>query len=148
MNYFNSSRVLYKSKEQIPVFSIFQHEVPKDIVYCRIFCKVRLQNKYMHRVRFTISGYNITYTVPFYTPTSYITTVKLHWNIFLSTPDTRYHKVDVKSFYPNNTMNKKEYYNISITLTPQDIINKYELLNKKINVYFYIRVVMVIYSLV
>ena len=45
-------------------------------------------------------------------------------------------------------MNKKEHYNIEINLIPKDIISKYDLLVKQINVYVYVRVEKGMYGLV
>ena len=45
-------------------------------------------------------------------------------------------------------MNNKEYYKIFINLIPLEIIDKYNLLENKIDGYLYVRVVKVIYCLV
>ena len=87
----------------------------------------------------TVGGNKITYDGPFSTPIVDLTTAKLHCNSFISTPDSKYHIVDVKNLYLKNLMKNNEYYKIAINLTPQVIIYKYDLNNKKIDSYIYYR---------
>ena len=47
--------------------------------------------------------------------------------------------VNVKNFYLNNAMTKHEYYKIAIRLIPQDVIDEYNLMYKKINGFLYVR---------
>ena len=64
----------------------------------------------------------------------------MHWNIVISTPGSKYLVVDVKNFYLKNIMAKHEYYNISISLIPQEFIDEYNLMEKKINGFIYVKV--------
>ena len=75
-------------------------------------------------MRLTVGGEKITFDGPVSTPTSDLTTSKLHWNSAVSTPGANYLMVDVKNVYLNNEMTKHEYYKISLSLTPQDFIGK------------------------
>ena len=93
-------------------------------------------------------GIKLIYNVPVSTPKEDLTTFKIHWNSFLSTPDRKYLIVDVKKFYLNNLMNKSEYYKIEIKLIPQEIIDKYELNTKQIYGYIYVRAKTIMYGLV
>ena len=87
-----------------------------------------------------MGGYIITFYVPVSIPTSDIKTSKLHWTSVISTPDSTYLVVDVKNFYLNNIMVKHEYYNISISLIPQEVIDEYNLMENQSNVFLYVKV--------
>ena len=106
-------------------FFIYRHEVPQDakVLYFGIVCNIRPQKKETHRVRLAVGGDRLTFYGPGSTPTSNITTSKLHWKSVISTPGSRYLVVDVKNFYLNNIMVKHEYYKISISLIPQEVID-------------------------
>ena len=66
-----------------------------------------------------MGGEKLYYDVPVSTPTVDLTTAKLHWNSFLSTPDGKYLIVDVKNFYLKNIMKKSRYYKILLKIIPQ-----------------------------
>ena len=70
-----------------------------------------------------MGGYKLTFDGPVSTPTSDFTTSKLHWNSVISNPGSKYLVVDFKNFYLNNIMAKHEYYNIAISLIPQEVID-------------------------
>ena len=80
---------------------VHRHEVPQDskVTYSQILCEIRPQKKETHIVQITVGGYKVTYNSPVSTPTSYLTTSKLHWNSALSIPNGKYLIVDVKNFY-------------------------------------------------
>ena len=84
-----------------------------------------------------MGGDKIYYNGPVSTPTAYLTKDKINWNSAPSTPDRKYLIVDVKNFYLNNPMKKAKYDNIALKITPQEIIDKYELSNKKSDGYIY-----------
>ena len=90
-------------------------------------------------------GYILTFDGQVSTPTSYLNTSKLHCNSVILTPGSKYLVVDVKNFYLNNIMAKHEYYRISNSLIPQEVIDEYNPLNKQINSFLYVRVEKVIY---
>ena len=56
--------------------------------------------------------------------------------------------VEVKRFFLGNTMEKYEYYKISISLIPQEVIDENNLMDKKINRFPYVRVERGMYGLV
>ena len=99
-------------------------------------------------MQITVGGIKLTFYGTIYTPTSNLTTSKLHWNRVLSIPVSKHPVVDIKNFYLNNPMSKHEYYKTAISLIPQDFINKYELTEKQINSFFYVRVEKSMYGLV
>ena len=95
-------------------FFIHRNKVPQDsrITYCHIVCDIFPQKKETHRVRLTLGGEKIIFDGPLYTPSSDLTNSKLHWNIVIYTPGSKYLVVDVKNFYLNNLMLKQEYFKI------------------------------------
>ena len=90
----------------------------------------------------------ITFDVPLSTPIYDLTTSKLHWNIAISNPGNKYLVVGVNNFYLSNPMSEHEYYKITLSLILQDVINKYNLMDKQINGFIYVRVEKVIHGLV
>ena len=80
------------------------------------------QKKYMHIVQLTVVGEKLTFDGPVTTPTSDLTTSKMHWNSVISTPGYKYLVDDVKNVYLKNLMMKHEYYKIAISLIPQEVI--------------------------
>ena len=99
-------------------------------------------------MRLTAGGDIITFDGPVSTPTSNLATSKLHWNSVISTPGSRYLVVDAKHFYLNNVMSKHEFYKISISLIPQAVIDEYDLMDKQINGFLYVRLEKVMYGIV
>ena len=96
----------------------------------------------------TTLGINkLTYDAPVSTPTSYLTTAKLHFNSALSTPDSKFLILDVKNFYLDNPKKENEYLKISINLIPQELIDKYDPKKKQIDDYMYVIVEKNIYCL-
>ena len=69
-------------------------------------------------------GKKNNYNGPIFTPIEDLTTERLPWNSVLSNLNTKYLIVDVNNLYLKNTMNKKEFYKISINLIPQEKIKK------------------------
>ena len=82
---------------------------------------------------------NLTFDEPVSTPIVDLTTSKLHWNSVISTPGAKYLVFDDNVFYLNNPMSKHKYHNISISLIPRDAIDKYNLMDKRINGFLYVR---------
>ena len=94
-----------------------------------------------------MGGDKHSYEGPVSTPTVDLTTAKIHWNRVLYIPYGKYLIIDVKNFYLNNTMKKAEYIKIDLKITPQEIIDKYNLLNKKCDGYIYVIIEKGIYDL-
>ena len=76
-----------------------------------------------------MGGDKLIFDILVSTPTSNLTTSKLHCNSAISTPGAKYLVVGINNFYLNNSMSKHEYYKIALSLIPQDIINKYNLVD-------------------
>ena len=70
---------------------ILHEEKPKDInsTYMRALCNIRTQKTETHRTRLTAGGNLIDYPGYFSTPTSDLTTMKLHINSAVSDVKSR-----------------------------------------------------------
>ena len=64
------------------------------------------------------------------TPTSDLTTMKLHVNITISDVKSKYMRMDVKYFHLNNQMYRAEYIIIQISMITQEFVDKYNLTEK------------------
>ena len=83
---------------------IFHNDKPKgrNSTYVRALCDIRPHKTETHSTRFTAGGNLINYPVDVSTPTSYLTTMKVHVNSTISYVKARYMCMDVKYFYLNN----------------------------------------------
>ena len=59
------------------------------------------------------------------------------WNIVISTPNTRYMCVDIKSFYLDTPLDHTEYMYMPIDLFPEEFQDAYDLQSKVKNRYIY-----------
>ena len=100
----------------------------KKATYCRVVATDRPQKIETKRVRLTVGGDRIQYDGDLATPTAGLTTVKLHLNSTISTPNARYCTIDIKDFYLGTPMTEYEYMRIPISLIPEVIIRQYNLL--------------------
>ena len=57
--------------------------------------------------------------------------MKLHVSSAISDIKSRYMCMDVKYFYLNNMMDRKEYIMIQIFMIPQDFVDKYNIKEKR-----------------
>jgi hypothetical protein len=98
-------------------------------------------------VRLIISGHRLDYPGETSSKNADLTTSRCLWNIVVSTHETMYMCADVKNFYLNILIDRPEYMRLALNSIPQEIINKYNLLDKAKNVYVYIRVDKCMYGL-
>ena len=80
-----------------------------------------------HRTRLTAGGNLIDYPGDVSTPTSELTTMKLHINSAISDVKATYMCMDVKYVYLNNMAERAEYIMIQIAMIPQEFFYKYNL---------------------
>ena len=80
---------------------------------------IRPQKIEARRTRLTAGGNLIYYPGEVSTPTSDLTTMKLHINSAISDVKSRYMCMDVKDFYLKNQMDRGEYIMIQISMIPQ-----------------------------
>ena len=84
----------------------------------RSVCDIRRQKTHTHRTILNVGGNIIDYPVDISTPTSDLTTMKLHVNIAISDVKSRYMCMDLKDFYLKNMMGRAEYIMIQIAMIP------------------------------
>ena len=110
-------------------------------------CDIRPQKTETHRTKLTAGGNLIDYPGEVSTPTSDLTTMKLHVNSTISDITSRYMCMDVKYFYLNDLMDRDEYIMIQISMIPQEFVEKYNLAEKSHNGQIYARVTKGMYGL-
>ena len=88
----------------------------------RSVCDIQLQNTDTNSTIITSGGNLIDYPGEFSTPTSDLTTMKLHVNSAISDIKSRYMRMDVKYFYLNSQMDREEYITIHILMIPQEFV--------------------------
>ena len=89
----------------------------------REVCNIRPQKTDTHRTRLTSGGNIIDYSIDVRTPTSDLTTTKLHINSAISDVKARYMCMNVKYFYLNNMMDRAEYIIIQIEMIIQEFVD-------------------------
>jgi hypothetical protein len=117
-------------------------EIQKErtVTFGRLVCDIRPQKAEQHRVRLTVGGDRIDYPGETATKNVDLTTSKCMWNSTISTPHARYMCADVKIFYLNTLLDRPEYMQLALTIIPQEIIDKYQLMEKEKNGKIYIRI--------
>ena len=105
-------------------------DLPADrkATYSRFVASERPNKEELYRVRLTAGGNLVDYPGPVSTPTVDMPVVKCHLNSVLSTPNGRFGVIDIKDFYLNTLMARKEYMRIPIAHIPQVIIDLYNLM--------------------
>jgi hypothetical protein len=111
-----------------------------SLQYGRLVCDIRPQKAEQHRVRLTVGGDRIDYPGETATKNTDLTTSKCLWNSTISTPHARYMCADVKKIYLNTLLDRPEYMQLALTIIPQEIIDKYKLMEKEKNGKVYIRI--------
>jgi hypothetical protein len=124
-------------------------EVPRDrtVTYGRFLCDIRQQKAEQHRVRLTVDGDHIDYPGETMTNNMDLTTSKYLWNSIISMKDAGYICVDVKNFYLNTLLDRPIYMPLALSITPQEIIDKYKLLDEVKNGQLYIQIDKDVYGL-
>ena len=97
------------------------HSKPKDRIasYCRAVCDINPAKADPYRVRLAYGGDRSDYPDVVSTPTVDTTTVKIHLNSVISTPDAKYATLDIKNFYLYTTLTRFEYMRIPVKIIPQ-----------------------------
>ena len=109
--------------------------------------KLRPQNVETEHVRITLSGNIINYPDDKRDPTIKITTIKMHLNSVVYTPEAKYLCTDVHTFYLNTIMKYPDYMSIKVKLVPVEIMDQYELWYKVHDGHVYMKIVKVLYLL-
>jgi hypothetical protein len=118
------------------------NNIPKDrtITYARIVVDIRPHKEDPNRVRITVGGNLIDYPGEVTTRTADMVTSKLLWNSVISTDNARYICADVKNFYLETPMARKEYMRLPVQKIPDDFMEAYNLHDKILNGYLYMEI--------
>lgn len=119
----------------------------KDVTYARVCCNYRPEKEDPNRVRITLGGDRINYPGDCGTPTADLTTVKLLLNSVISTPNAKFMSIDIKDFYLNTPLPRKEYIRMKLDMFPEDVVEHYNLNELAHNGHVYAECVQGIYGL-
>ena len=100
----------------------------RKATYAEFIANIRPQKEEIHRVCLTAGNNLIQYPWTIRTPTVNTTTTKLLLKSVVSTPGANFTTSDINDFYLNTPIEQYKYMHIHINMTPQDIINAYNLL--------------------
>ena len=123
-------------------------KMPRDrvITYSRIVVNFRPQKSDPSRVCITSGGNLLTYPGGQSTKAGDLTTGKLLWKILLSTKNAHFMGIDIKIFYLGTPMDIFEYMKMPIHISPENIIQQYDLRSKSKNVFVYLEIRKAIYG--
>ena len=100
----------------------------KDVTYGRVVVDYRPQKEDPNCTRLTVGGNQIKYPGNVSTPTAAITTANLAINSTISTLRAHYMCCDLGNFYLGTPLDRYEYIRLSTNISPQKIIDAYNLL--------------------
>jgi hypothetical protein len=123
-------------------FFIKLTNIPKDrkITYGKIVCDYKPHKKEKERVRLTVGGDKLDYSVDVATSTADITTFKIRINSTLSTEDATMMMMDIKNYYIGTPLPRFEYMKMMLSCFPEEIIQKYNLAALAISGWVYIEI--------
>jgi hypothetical protein len=123
-------------------FFVELRNIPKDrqITYGKIVFEYKPHKKEKERVRLTVGGDRLDYSVDVATSTADITTFKILINSTLSTKDAEIMMVDIKNFYLGASLTRYEYMCMLLSRFPDEIIDKYNLKALAIGGWVYIEI--------
>jgi hypothetical protein len=116
--------------------------IPKDrtVTYACIVVDIKPNKADPNRVRITVGGNLIDYPGEVTTRTANMVTSKLLWNSVISTPNACYICADVKNFYLETPMSRKEYMRLPVKYIPNKFMLAYKLHDKILNGYLYMEI--------
>jgi hypothetical protein len=100
-----------------------------------------------YRVRLAYGGDRSDYPFEVSTTTVDVTTVKLHFNSIISTPNARHMTMDLQNFYLNTPLTRYEYTRAPLSMIPQSVIEHYNLLEIATDGFVMVEIVKGIYGL-
>ena len=108
---------------------IHPNSIPKGRTptYLRVVATFRPTKEDPYRIRWTIGGNRVFYNGVKYTPNAEQTTVKILFNSVISTKGGKFMTIDLKDFYLNTVLQRKEYMLVPIKMIPDEIIEEYNL---------------------
>ena len=99
----------------------------KDVTYGKFVCNVRPEKDEVNRTRFVVGGNRINYPGDVGTPTADMLLAKILFNSIISTKNARFMTGDIKNFYLNTPLKRKEYIKLKLADIPQEVIKEYKL---------------------
>ena len=113
------------------IFIIPKEKVPevRTVTYGIIVAEIQPQKTEAYCKGITVGGNLINFPGNFTTPTSDLTTAKLIFNSVLSTKNAKFMCADIANFYLNNPIYIYEYMKLPLEITPEEIIQQYNLRN-------------------
>jgi hypothetical protein len=102
----------------------------RTATYLRVVSDYRPQKADPYRIRWTVGGNRIHYPGDTYTPCADITTNKCLFNSVILTPGAKFMTLDIKDYYLNTEMQRKEYMMVHRSMIPEEIITAYNLHDK------------------
>ena len=124
------------------IFFISPDQIPpnKKVTYARLVASLRPNKTETHRVRVTVGGDRLDYSGITSTKTAGLSTVKIHLNSVISTPQARYLTLDIKDYYYSTVMSEFEYMRLPLDLIPPEIQQQYNLLQLARNDWVYVEI--------
>ena len=119
---------------------ITEMEKGRKATYARIVVADRPRKTEPRRVRMTVGGDKVDYPGEVTTKTTDLITAKVLINKVVSTPNARFMCVDIKDFYLNNVLPRKEYLRLPVSIIPQAIMDLYQLHDLVHNGYVYVEI--------
>jgi hypothetical protein len=103
--------------------------IPKDrkFTYGKIVCDYKPHKKEKERVRITVGGDRLDYSVDVATSTADITTFKILVNSIIFTAEAAMMMMDIKNYYVGTPLPRFEYMKMLLSRFPEDIVDKYNL---------------------
>jgi hypothetical protein len=110
---------------------IQRSNIPKGrkVTYRSFVVDIKDHKEEKERTRLTVGEDQIEYPGDKSTRTAGLTTAKILINSVISTMGTKFLAIDIKKKYLNTPLRRFEYMVINLSSLPQEIINKYDLLN-------------------
>ena len=115
-----TNTVIFIPKTKVPNY--------KNVTYGKIVCVLKPEKEDKERTRLTVEGNLLGFTGNISAPTASVATKKCVLNSVVSTPGARCLLDNIKSFYLNNILPDPEFMRIQLKITPQEIIDAYNLI--------------------
>ncbi len=93
-----------------------------------------------NRVRITVGGNLINYPYELTTRTADIVSAKIMWNSVVSTPGAKFGGANINNMYLETPLDQYEYMQMPLSLFPNNIIVRYNLLVKVLNSFVYMEI--------